>query len=205
MNMSSTPSAPSERRGVAERILPSWFWNYLGTGGPWTGEQLIGGQPWVVRNGIPRSLTLLSDDQQQTEQTFGFKWNKRDTFESEASLSGMRKWLFERYGDVARADWLAEHGEQPLMIDAGCGAAMSAQELFGEALHRLRYLGADVSEAIDVAADRFAERGLPGGFMQADITNLPFADASVDLIFSEGVLHHTDSTKVALGALARLL
>jgi SAM-dependent methyltransferase len=185
--------------------MPDWFWEYLGTDGPWTGERPIGGQRFVIRRTIPRSLALLSDSQSQTEETFGFKWKKRDTFESEASLLGMRKWLVERYGEVARADWLAEYGEQPLMIDAGCGAAMSAQELFGDSLHRLRYLGVDVSEAIDVAADRFAERGFSGGFMQADITNLPFDDASVDLIFSEGVLHHTDSTKGALGALARLL
>src|SRR6185295_13454312 len=108
-------------------------------------------------------------------------------------------------GDVASADWLAEHGEQPLLIDAGCGASLSALELLAPAMPRLRYLGVDVSEAIDVAADRFAERGLSAGFIQADIANLPFPDGSADLIYSEGVLHHTDSTKGALGALAKLL
>jgi SAM-dependent methyltransferase len=190
---------------VADRTLPDWFWEYLGTDGPWAGERLTGGQAFVIRDGIPRSLALLSPAQSQTEETFGFKWKMRETFESEASLAGMRKWLVERYGDVARSDWLAEHGEGPLMIDAGCGASMSALELFGEALPRLRYLGVDVSEAIDVAADRFAERGYQAGFIQADISNLPFPQSSVDLIFSEGVLHHTDSTKNALGALARLL
>ena len=41
--------------------------------------------------------------------------------------------------------------------------------------------------------------------MQADISNLPFPKNSVDLIFSEGALHHTDSTKESLLTLARLL
>jgi SAM-dependent methyltransferase len=159
----------------------------------------------VIRDGIPRSLALLSEAQAQTEETFGFKWKMRETFESEASLARMREWLVARYGDVAQAEWLAELGERPLLIDAGCGASMSALELFGDALPNLRYLGVDVSESVDVAADRFDQRGLSAGFVQADITNLAFPDASADLIFSEGVLHHTDSTKGALGALARLL
>jgi SAM-dependent methyltransferase len=195
----------SEARDAATRTLPQWFWDYLGTGGPWPGERLVGGQVFVIRDGIPRSQALLSGAQAQTEETFGFKWKKRDTFESEASRAGTRAWLIERYGDVAGSGWLAEHGEQPLLIDAGCGASLSALELLAPALPRLRYLGVDVSEAIDVAADRFAERGLSAGFVQADISNLPFPDGSADLIFSEGVLHHTDSTRGALGALARLL
>ena len=41
--------------------------------------------------------------------------------------------------------------------------------------------------------------------MQVDISNPPFPQNSVDLIFSEGVLHHTDSTKESLLSLARLL
>ena len=52
---------------------------------------------------------------------------------------------------------------------------------------------------------RFKERGLSGAFLQADITKLPLPDESVDVIFSEGVLHHTDSTEHALSALSRLL
>ena len=63
----------------------------------------------------------------------------------------------------------------------------------------------DISEAVDVARARFAERGLNAGFVQADICQLPFAPESVDVIFSEGVLHHTDSTERALKSLAPLL
>lgn len=199
--MSSTPSARFEGAAPA-RALPGWFWNYLGADGPWQGDRLIGGQEFIIKDGIPRSRALVSDAQAQTEETFGFKWKKRDTFESAASLARMRAWLIERYGDLA---WLPEHGSDPLLIDAGCGAGMSALELFADVLPRLCYLGIDVSEAVDVAADRFAEAGYEAAFMQADISRLPLPEASVDLIFSEGVLHHTDSTKSALGALARLL
>jgi arsenite methyltransferase len=198
--MSSAPLSPFEPR------LPDWFWDYLGQPGPWEGERDIGGQAFVVRHGIPRSTALLSEAQAQTEETFGFKWKKRDTFESPTALARMRAWLVERYGEVDATGWLAEHGERPLLIDAGCGAGMSGIETFEAVLPHMRYLGVDVSEAIDVARQRFTERGFDdAAFLQADISKLPLPENSVDLIFSEGVLHHTDSTQGALAALTRLL
>jgi len=198
-----TSSKPSVR---SERLTPQWLNDYLGISAPQEGDSFeLAGQRFVNRDGIVRSQAILSAAQGQTEETFGFKWKKRDTFDSEVSLARMRSWLVERYGDLASANWLAEHGDYPLVIDAGCGAGMSALELFGSLVPRIRYLGVDVSTAVDVAAERFAERGLQAAFMQADISNLPLTPGSVDLIFSEGVLHHTNSTKLALLALARLL
>lgn len=168
-------------------------------------EFVLRGHTFVVRNGIPRQRGSMTAPQAQTSETFGFKWKRRDTFDSPASLARMREWLIARYGDVANAVWLADHGAQPLLLDAGCGAGMSALELWGPAMSRVRYLGVDVSEAVDTAHERFTERGLQAGFLQADLATLPVAEQSVDLVFSEGVLHHTDSTQESLAALARLL
>jgi SAM-dependent methyltransferase len=186
--------------------MPDWLRKVLGTESLEEGATFeLRGQAFVVRHGIPRSRKLLSKAQAQTSETFGFKWKKRDTFDSPASLARMRAWLLERYGDLAQAPWLAEHGEQPLLIDAGCGAGMSGLELLGPVIPHLRYLGVDMSEAVDVARQRFSERGLAGGFLQADICDLPLSEGSVDLIFSEGVLHHTHSTEGAFKSLALLL
>jgi SAM-dependent methyltransferase len=165
----------------------------------------VRGQAFVVRNGIARSRLVLSPAQAQTRETFAFKWKRRETFESAASLARMRDWLLQRYGDVAHAPWLAEHGTRPLLIDAGCGAGMSALELLGPVLPSLRYLGVDASDAVDTARARFAERRVSGEFMQADMTTLPFEEGSVDLILAEGALHHAPSTEGALNSLARLL
>lgn len=186
--------------------MPAWLSDLLGVDRLYEGlEFSLGAQPFVVRDGLPRSSKLVSAAQAQTRETFGFKWKKVDTFDSPASLTRMREWLIERYGDLATEPWLAEHGEQPLLIDAGCGAGMSGLELLGPLLPRIRYLGVDVSEAVDVARQRFAKQGQPCGFLQADISDLPLPPGSVDLIFSEGVLHHTNSTENALKSLARLL
>jgi len=191
---------------AAGRKVAPWLWEILGLERPAEGAAFsLNGQTFVMRHSIPRSQALISAAQAQTEETFGFKWKKRDTFESPASLARMRAWLVERYGDISQAGWLREHGERPVVIDAGCGAGMSGLELLGGIVPRIRYIGVDVSEAVDVALDRFAERGLAAGFMQADITNLPLQPGAVDIVFSEGVLHHTNSTRVALTNLAALL
>ncbi len=187
-------------------LLPGWLNEVLGVTALTEGMTFdLQGQSFVIRNGIPRSTKLVTQAQAQTSDTFGFKWKKVDTFDSPASLARMRQWLVERYGDLSSASWLAEHGERPLLIDAGCGAGMSGLELLGPLVPNLRYLGVDVSEAVDVAQQRFNESGLQGGFLQADISDLPLPRESVDLIFSEGVLHHTNSTEGALKSLASLL
>jgi SAM-dependent methyltransferase len=194
----------SPRSAVFEQS--PWLWPLLGrAAAPQEGEAWrSAGAPMVMRGGLPRAQNLVSAAQAQTEGSFGFKWAKRDTFESDASLQHLRSWLMSRYGDMREASWLTG-ADRPLVLDAGCGAAMSAIELFGPVWDRIRYLGCDISEAVDVARERLAERGWPAGLMQADLTRLPLSPGSVDVIFSEGVLHHTDSTRGALLALAPLL
>jgi arsenite methyltransferase len=147
-----------------------------------------------------------SSNQQQTDEAFGFKWSKRDTYESAASQANMRRWLIERYcaNSPGRLDeWLA--GGRKVILDAGCGAGFSGLLFFGDLLRDHDYLGVDISTAVDVARERFRERGIPGDFLRADISCLEVPDSSIDIIFSEGVLHHTDSTERSLKHLATKL
>ena len=164
------------------------------------------GGRFIRRGGIVRSVELVSAAQAQTREAFGFKWARRDTFESEASLGAMREWATGRYGArIADGSWLDGRAPMPVVLDAGCGAAMTALVLFEKMLDRIRYVGVDISEAVDVAAQRFSERGVQAAFIQADLCQLPFVPGSVDAVFSEGVLHHTDSTELAIKRLAPLL
>jgi SAM-dependent methyltransferase len=192
---------------VAETISPPrWLGDLLGVELPAEGGSFeLGGRSYTVRGGVVRAREAVSEDQAQTSDAFGFKWHQRDSFERPAAMEGTRSWLRERYGDIAAAPWWAGYGDRPVLLDAGCGAAQTALLLFEDVLPRVRYLGADISAAVDVAAERFAARGLEGAFMQADLVQLPLPPESVELIYSEGVLHHTDSTRGALEALASLL
>ena len=170
------------------------------------GEKIfLDNHEFILKNGILRSKKLIFDAQEQTKTSFSYKWKKVETFESELSLKRMKEWLLERYGDVPNSSWFKEHGPNPLLLDAGCGAGMSAIELLSPILNEIRYLGVDVSDAVDVAKERFLRKGFKPSFLQCDLNNIPLSENSVDLIFSEGVLHHTNSTEKSLKYLSRLL
>ncbi len=196
----------SSRRCATSEPRPGWLDGVLGCALPAEGGIVeIAGQRFVMRAGILRQQELASAAQAQTADTFGYKWQRRETYDSGAMQAALGAWLRERYGDPDLLPWLAGGSPAPIMLDAGCGSGMSALELFGARLARTRYLGVDISGAIDVAATRFAERGVPGHFLQCDLMRIPLPAASVDVVFSEGVLHHTDSTEAAIRSLARLI
>jgi SAM-dependent methyltransferase len=145
----------------------------------------------------------VSDSQLETSRAFGYKWHRRESYDTPAMGEFTRDWLLDKYcdGDASRlADWLGESGS--MILDAGCGAGLSAIALFGDLLRSHRYVGVDISSAVDVARQRFAERGYSGEFHQANLFDMPVEDASADLAFSEGVLHHTDDTGKAVAAVA---
>lgn len=150
----------------------------------------------------------ISIDQQQTENTFGFKWGKRETYESPPVQTEWKRWLFEKYFDSDPEklnDLLGRGEERKSILDAGCGSGGSGLLLFGDKLREHDYLGIDISEAVFVARERFKERDIPANFMQSDLNSIPYEYGSFDIIFSEGVLHHTDSVEKAILELSKRL
>ncbi len=201
--MSSTASGIS--RAAPEAAPDSWLAELLGAPLPAEGGSIeTRGRVLAMRDGILRARELVSPAQAQTGDVFGYKWGRRESFEG-GPRQFLRQWLIERYGEVSAAPWLFATSANPILLDAGCGAGVSALALFEPVLARLRYLGVDISAAVDVAKARFAERGLPAAFMQVDLNRIPLAEGAVDLILAEGVLHHTDDTRAALAALLRHL
>jgi SAM-dependent methyltransferase len=114
-----------------------------------------------------------------------------------------KRWMLEKYfdSDLAGPQRLLGSSTRRI-LDAGCGSGGSAMLLFGDLLREHSYVGVDVSDAIEVARARFRERGLPGEFHRHDLNAIPESLGSFDVIFSEGVLHHTDSVRDSLVNLA---
>jgi arsenite methyltransferase len=197
-------SAPPDGR---ESVLPGWLAPLLGVPElPEDGSTTeIARKIYLADGPVLRAEAIVSADQAQTAETFGFKWHQLETFESDTAVQRSRDWLIERYGDVAAAAWWDDYEQPPVLLDAGCGAALSSLALFGSRLLSVRYVGADISHAVDVAVERCADHGVTGAFLQDDLTALPLRPGSVDVLFSEGVLHHTDSTRDSLLSLASLL
>lgn len=206
--MTGVKQATAERDLRSPADLPAWALGALGLDrAPRDGESVVlGKDTFVLSGGVLRNKAYLADADRQVQSTFGYKWKRRDTFESAAVRDANRAWLVERYGDMSKADWIVKAPRPPIVLDAGCGAAFSAVELFRPVFDRIRYFGVDISEAVDVARERVQSAGgADSAFMQSDLARLPLRDGSVDAIFSEGVLHHTPSTEASLKGLVRLL
>jgi len=162
----------------------------------------------LLRLGIDPSLENdqpQSNSQSQTKDTFAFKWSRRETYESASMKANTRRWLVERYCNNEPGligEWLAEGGNRKIILDAGCGSGFSAMLFFADHLKEHDYLGVDISDAVIIARQRFAEAGYPGDFLKGNLLDILVPDNSIDFILSEGVLHHTDCTETSLKTLA---
>lgn len=89
------------------------------------------------------------------------------------------------------------------LLEIGCGLGTdSLQFARGGAL----VTGVDLTEqSVELARRRFELYGVPGRFQVADAESLPFPDASFDVVYSFGVLHHTPNTPRAVREVARVL
>lgn len=129
--------------------------------------------------------------QQQTTECFSYKWGKRDTYERKTVKDKSYKWLVTRYfGSDKNRETFLNGCKGKKLLDAGCGSAFSALILFGEHLKNMAYTGVDISDAIHTAKERFSESGIKGKFIKDSITTMDLGE-KFDIIFSEGVLHHT--------------
>jgi ubiquinone/menaquinone biosynthesis C-methylase UbiE len=59
--------------------------------------------------------------------------------------------------------------------------------------------------SVEITRHRFALYGLPGDFTLSDAEHLPFRDESFDVVYSNGVLHHTPDTAGAVREVHRVL
>ena len=155
---------------------------------------------------MKRHQRSSSAAQRRTADAFGYKWAQTSSYGSPAMIAFTREWLVRKYcgGDVSVLDaWL--EGSRKIILDAGCGSGYSAHCFFGPRLNDHDYLGVDISSAVEVGREHFRRLGLPGDFLQSDMSDIPIPDRSVDLILAEGSLHHTDDTGAAIRALSAKL
>lgn len=129
--------------------------------------------------------------QTQTKDTFAFKWKKRETYEGDNVRVKAYNWLLERYfGGEQERQMFVDRCRDKSFLDAGCGSGFSSSVLFHSEINRMKYSGVDISDAVTVAKKRFTELGLKGDFVRDNITTMKLGK-EFDIIFSEGVLHHT--------------
>lgn len=177
-----------------------------------TGENVLeegalrssGGRSYRITNGIPRFILTADRGQLQAQESFAYKWKQTESYKSDGMKDHFAKWFTERYG-FSSAQAMREYcSKQKRILDAGCGSGFSASVWLNPEWQgggNAQWFGVDISEAVDVAKERLGH--IPGThFVQADLMNLPFRKEAFDVIFSEGVMHHTPSTEAALKSIA---
>jgi len=114
----------------------------------------------------------------------------------------------ERYRYVEYAPWMAETmefarhaGKELLEVGAGMGT-----DLAQFAKHGAIVTDVDLSSGhLALAKENFRLRGLEGRFVHQDAETLPFPDASFDVVYSNGVIHHTPNTQKVVDEIFRVL
>lgn len=159
---------------------------------------------YAIVNRIPRFVVTEDQSQKQTAGSFGFKWRQCNTYDSPQFRTTFQNWLLQRYGFKDPGDMSSYFDRRLRILDAGCGSGLSASLYMNPLWKGDLWVGVDISNAIDIAWERlgFIKNT---HFLQADILQLPFLENTFDTIFSEGVLHHTPSTELALKSLVPFL
>jgi SAM-dependent methyltransferase len=127
----------------------------------------------------------------RTQASFGYEWTHFTNWRDSGQTN---------FGDYFQGLDLTEL-KGGLALDAGCGMGRHARQI---AAFAGRVVAVDFSRAVDQAA-RNTDDLQNVDCVQADLLDMPFADASFDFVYSLGVLHHLEDTEAAIAGLVRKL
>jgi ubiquinone/menaquinone biosynthesis C-methylase UbiE len=171
------------------------------------------GRLWAFVNDLPRT-----DGARRVQTGDAYKdqvqhqWNNNPVGSETARGAQPRSlnWFLdvERYRYHDYAPWMPEvmefaahAGEQVLEIGGGMGT-----DLAQFARHGAIVTDVDLSEGhLRLAEENFRLRGLTGRFVHHDAESLPFDEATFDLVYSNGVIHHTPNTARTVAEMHRVL
>ena len=111
-----------------------------------------------------------------------------------------------RYGEYApwmpkTMEFALHEGKDLLEVGGGMGT-----DLCQFALNGARVTDLDLSAGhLALARENFELRGLKGKFIHHDAEDLPFPDESYDVVYSNGVIHHTPNTRRVVEEMFRVL
>ena len=124
--------------------------------------------------------------------------------------SGSREFFdaIERHRYSEYAPWMPQLMEfqnfrDARLLEVGCGMGT---DLLQFSRGGARCVGVDLTpRSIEITQHRFQLYGADGAFMISDAEHLPFLDESFEVVYSNGVLHHTPDTAGAIREVHRVL
>lgn len=159
----------------------------------------VSGKSYPIINEIPRFVEDHDEGQTQTSESFGYKWNRQKCW---ANNSEQIMWtIWKDFFGWDTQEELRKIMMGKKVLDAGCGCGTSMSQFVEWPAY---LVGVDISTAIDACMSNFPDP-VNRQFIQADLNKLPFADEQFDVVWSNGVLHHTPDTYESLKAITRHL
>lgn len=137
----------------------------------------------------------------QTGRSFGDKWRterNRQLGNTEADKKDLTEQFLAMLGCDNHNDLYELFEDAEMCLNAGCGVAWS--EYLFNVNSKTKRFAADLSLAVEVAYERTRELDNVV-VLQGNLFELPFPDNSFDIVFADGVVHHTPEPK---GAVLRL-
>ena len=130
-------------------------------------------------------------------------------YAKEASKNTLEWYLeVERYRYEEYAPWMRETmefarhaGESVLEIGGGLGTDLAQFAKAGAVVTDIDLSAGHLAHA----QENFSLRGLTGTFIHHDAEKLPFPDSTFDVVYSNGVIHHTPNTQVVVNEIHRVL
>ncbi len=141
--------------------------------------------------------------EQWTNDPCGALDGKELVFGSREFFDAVEKQRYEEY-----APWMPrlmgfDQFPGQRLLEIGCGMGT---DLLQFARGGARVTGVDLTpRSVEISRRHFQIYNAPGDFLLTDGEQLPFPDATFDVVYSNGVLHHTPNTADAIREVHRVL
>lgn len=175
---------------------------------------IIGGVPIMLPGGFTDSFLVnhkervseinqsqgnkLSFEVNDSQWSFSNEWDSFFKDDMELTWDWTVKDRFEQF--------LLETGTElsdlksKTVLDAGCGNGMLTSAISDKSKMTI---GFDLSESVMYAEKNRKNRNL--FFVRGDLQKLPFKDGNIDILVSNGVIHHTPNTKNTFSSIAKVV
>jgi SAM-dependent methyltransferase/uncharacterized protein YbaR (Trm112 family) len=157
---------------------------------------------YAVERGVPR-MNARMEGLERVAHTFSFEWTAHHAghLEQDETLWGLtpeEDWNYFLEGSGLSDEEIKGR----TVLDAGCGSGRLTRQI--GIRDAAAVVGVDMTDAVDGA---FAETSdLPNvHIVQGNIFELPLRRKAFDLVWSNGVIHHTPDAKGAHAALAEMV
>lgn len=170
------------------------------------------GEKYFLRDSVPvflRSDTTIANDEASRAEFWDAGWDKRNNALLELDRKGILeerenyiKYLIGE-GYPSAMDLSEEVVGGKSFLNIGCGGGYEGLLFAGYKTH---YIGVDFSyNAVRFTKKLVSNAGFHAETFQCEAEALPFKDASIDFVYSSGVLHHTPNTEETLKEAFRVL